>query len=111
MNRFLLRFSVLLLTLSSLASCAAGGALFHSKAGSGSIFTDVKQPLIATNESGDKVGQACAHNILGIAAFGDASIAAAKMNGGIDTVVSVDEEILNILGIIYGEYCTIVTGY
>ncbi|HEY8369373.1 MAG TPA: TRL domain-containing protein, partial [Thermodesulfobacteriota bacterium] len=42
-------------------------------------------------------------------ATGDASIAAAKANGGITEVSAVDHTARNILGI-YGEFCTIVKG-
>lgn len=54
-------------------------------------------------------GESCAQSILGIAAFGDASIETAKKNGNITKVASIDHETTNIL-YFYGQYCTIVTG-
>jgi hypothetical protein len=46
---------------------------------------------------------------LGAVAQGDASIIAAKANGGITKVSSVDHTAKSILGI-WGEWCTIVKG-
>jgi len=54
-----------------------------------------------------KTGKACMKSILGLAASGDASIAAAKANGNIAKVSTVDYEVDNLLGI-YGTYCTVV---
>ena len=56
-----------------------------------------------------KTGKACANSVLALVAFGDASIEAAKKNGGITKVASVDHSTVNA-GYFYGEYCTIVTG-
>jgi hypothetical protein len=69
-----------------------------------------KEAGSATNAAGaSKTGKACANNYLGIAAVGDNSIEAAKKNGGISTVASVDYDITNILGF-YGASCVIVKG-
>ncbi len=54
-------------------------------------------------------GKACATSILAMVATGDASLEAAKANGGITQVAVVDHTAKNILGI-WGEYCTIVKG-
>lgn len=56
-----------------------------------------------------KSGQACAKSILGIVAYGDASIETAKKNAGITKVATVDHETLNVL-YFYGQYCTVVYG-
>lgn len=61
----------------------------------------------ATNAT--KEGRACANTILGLVATGDASIAAAKANGGITEVAEVDHTAKSILGFT-GEWCTIVKG-
>jgi len=61
------------------------------------------------NVSVQKSGEACARSILGIAAFGDASIEEAKRVGGIKKVATVDHRTTNVL-YFYGEYCTIVYG-
>jgi hypothetical protein len=76
----------------------------------GLLFTDVKYGDTATTSTGaTKEGKACAQAILALVATGDASIAAAKANGGITEVTHVDHTAKNILGI-YGEYCTVVKG-
>lgn len=74
------------------------------------LYMDVKGPVTATEAtSTTKQGRACAQNILGLVATGDASIDAAARAGGIKQVVSVDFESNHILGII-GNFCTVVKG-
>lgn len=76
----------------------------------GTTFNETKYGNIATDEASTvKEGKACGTSILGAFAQGDASIAAAKANGGITKVSSVDHYAKNILGI-FGEWCTIVKG-
>jgi hypothetical protein len=73
-------------------------------------FTFNKEAVTATNHpGGNKTGEACSMNIIGIYAGGDSSIDAAKKSANINTVSSVDHEITNILGI-YGKLCTVVKG-
>ena len=77
----------------------------------GTIYTDVKAPLIATsNPVASKVGTAEATSILGIVATGDASIEAAAKKAGITRISHVDYEASSVLGIfskftvyVYGE--------
>jgi len=57
-----------------------------------------------------KQGKACAESILGLLAHGDASVRAAKENGGITEVTVIDHSARNFLGIV-GEWCTIVRGH
>jgi hypothetical protein len=56
-----------------------------------------------------KQGKACAQSILGLLARGDASVRAAKENGGITEVSSIDHSARNLLNIV-GEWCTLVRG-
>ncbi|MGD0524675.1 MAG: TRL domain-containing protein [Polyangiaceae bacterium] len=58
---------------------------------------------------GGKSGQSCATGILGLVAFGDASLAAAKKAGGVTDVHSVEFSGMSILGI-YSQGCTVVSG-
>ncbi|HEY5239977.1 MAG TPA: TRL domain-containing protein [Polyangiaceae bacterium] len=60
-------------------------------------------------KGGAKTGEACATGILGIAAFGDATLASAKKAGGVTDVHSVEFGGMSILGI-YTQGCTIVYG-
>lgn len=74
------------------------------------LITNVKGPIIATeNVTGSKQGEACAHNILGLAAFGDASIATAKKKANI-TRVSTADYASNGFYPFVGQTCVIVTG-
>jgi hypothetical protein len=76
----------------------------------GTTFNETKYGNIATDESATtKEGKACGTSVLGWVAQGDASIAAAKANGGITKVSSVDHYAKSILNI-FGEWCTIVKG-
>jgi hypothetical protein len=60
-------------------------------------------------KGGTKTGESCATGILGIVAFGDASLAAAKKAGGVADIHSVEYGGMSILGI-YSQGCTIVWG-
>ncbi len=91
--------SVVLLT-----GCATG----MSPVGVG-IITDVKGPITATDNSGSKTGTACASTIIGLINQGDASIAAAKAEGGIKTVSTADYHTKGFYPF-FGKTCTIVTG-
>ena len=75
----------------------------------GFLYTSTKSGLAATPQVGPKSGEACASSILGIVGTGDASIEAARAQGGITSIASVDESQMGILGI-YAKHCTIVHG-
>ncbi len=76
----------------------------------GGAFTDITLPVQATSaQGGSKVGTSQCTSILSLLATGDCSIEAAKANGGITEVTSVDWKANNILGII-GNYTTTVRG-
>ena len=72
------------------------------------LFAFTQQPVSATNAPGTKVGRACATNILGLLIQGDMSVEAAKKNGKITQVSSIDTDIKSYA--IYAEVCTVVTG-
>jgi hypothetical protein len=99
------------ISLAILAPVLLGGcAVVASPVGNAAIYTGVRGPITTgTASSGTKEGRACASNIIGIVAVGDASIAEAKRNGGIGAVATVDHDSLNVLGV-YSRFCTIVTG-
>jgi len=61
------------------------------------------------DDSSHKEGKACMDTILGLIARGDASVRAAKADGGITEVSVVDHSARNFLNIV-GQYCTIVRG-
>lgn len=61
------------------------------------------------NVVGSKHGEACASNVLGIIASGDASAATAAKTAGITKIATVDGKATNIL-FFYSTYCVVVTG-
>ena len=72
------------------------------------LFAQTQQPVMATNAIGTKTGRACGKNILGLFISGDMSIEAAKRDGNINQVATVDTDIKSYA--IYAEVCTVVTG-
>ena len=96
-----------------LAILAAGlsGCMIVDSPIKGVLGTEVIWGDIATGKTSElKEGKACAESILGLLARGDASVRAAKENGGITEVTSVDHSARNFLNIV-GEWCTIVKGH
>lgn len=82
----------------------------------GFIFNGTTVPHGATRvnadgegKTGDKMGEACASGILGLAAWGDASTDAAKKAGGISSIHSEEFRGFSILGI-WQQGCTQVYG-
>jgi len=98
--------------LAILTVCLIGlsGCIAVATPAVGLIYTEVKYGDTATTATGaTKEGKACAQTILAMVSTGDASIAAAKANGGITEVSMVDHTAKNVLGI-FGEWCTVVKG-
>lgn len=56
-----------------------------------------------------RTGEACAQSVLGLVAVGDASIHAAKRNGQITNVATVDHKTTNV-AYFFGQFCTVVRG-
>ncbi len=89
-------------------SCAFTGV--NSATGAGSIFTSIAEPVSnSAGPTGNKRGEACNSNILGLFSVGDGSIITASQKAGITKVATVDRKILNVL-FLFGQTCTIVTG-
>lgn len=100
--------NIVLLGLAVLAFTANGCMIVDAPV-RGAFYTEAKYGDTATSETGNKEGKACAQSILGLVATGDASVSAAKANGGITTVSVIDHTAKNILGIL-GDWCTVVRG-
>jgi len=96
---------LMLLSAATLMLCACATPSTHVGT---ALFAFTQQPLTATNAPGTKVGRACATNILGLIIQGDMSVEAAKKNGRITQVATVDTDIKSYA--VYSEVCTIVTG-
>ena len=95
-----------LATLLVLTGCASTGAF--SRTGP-ALFAFATESGTAFPETAAKRGEACSHNLLGLIAFGDSSIAAAKKSASITRVSTVDTSYTNIL-FLFGGVCTKVTG-
>lgn len=100
-----------LTTITALSSIVLlGGCASGMSPVSVGLITDVKGPVTATEHSGaSKTGSACASTIIGLINSGDASIAAAKADGGIRTVSTVDYHTKGFYPF-FGETCVIVKG-
>ena len=100
----------------AILAASLGGCMIVDSPIKGVLGTEVIWGDIATAETGSpstaplKEGKACAESILGLLARGDASVRAAKQNGKITEVISVDHSARNFLNIV-GEWCTIVKGH
>ena len=93
--------------------CACGGGGYPS----GSLYNGTTIPhgvdrleMAGGGKAGSKTGEACATGILGLAAWGDASVDAAKKAGSITDITSVEINNFSILGVVYAKGCTIVNG-
>jgi hypothetical protein len=76
----------------------------------GLIYNDTKYGYIATSASGGlKEGRACATSFFSLFATGDASLTAAKAQGGLSVISHIDHSTTNILGI-YAKHCTLARG-
>jgi hypothetical protein len=91
---------------------AIGCAAMATTPVTGLISSDVAGPVGATGDSlgCNSVGRATAESIMGLVAYGDASIEAAARAGGITRIHHVDYESTNILGL-YATFTTVVYGY
>jgi hypothetical protein len=97
-----MRWLALFVFLVILAGCASYVPV-------GTLYTGGKMGVQANSGDTPKTGKACMTSVLGLFAGGDASVEAAKAEGGINEVVIIDYEVTNVLGI-YGQYCTVVKG-
>src|SRR5277367_6382013 len=100
--------------LGLMAAASMGCAAFGYPTGSVYNGTVVPHGMMrlegaGAGKGGAKTGESCATGILGLAAFGDASLAAAKKAGGVTDVHSVEFSGMSILGI-YTQGCTEVYG-
>ena len=98
------------LLIISVSIATLSGCAVVSSPTTGAIYTKVQGPVaVGDSNRSSKSGQACATNILGVFATGDASIDAAKQSASITQVSTVDHSSSSILGV-YAEYCTLVKG-
>jgi hypothetical protein len=92
---------VALLTILSLGLLTTGCSYYVAPVmpPPGLFFTSIKAPIdtdAQSNAVGAKVGSSSTSNILGLFAFGDASVASAVQDGNLSKVDHLDYEFLNI---------------
>lgn len=99
--------AIVLITLSALVSnCAIGpvyGVLFSSTKFPGDI--NPANDVVAANTA-----TGCAHQVLGLVAFGNASPGSIAQKNNIQRIATVDHSALNVAYFVYSRYCTIVSG-
>ena len=101
----LIKLACALLCVGVLSGCAT-----VATPTAGLLYTGVKGPVnFGEGTDVDKQGKACATNILGLIAIGDASIEAAKKDAGISKVTTVDHDSTTVLGL-FGQFCTVAYG-
>lgn len=88
-----------------LSSCA----IVHAPV-NGAIYQKTQSPVSATaNALGSKKGEATVTSILGLVAYGDASIQKAAEAAGITKISHVDQQSKSVLGL-FSKYTVIVYG-
>lgn len=105
-----LRIGSVLVASLLVTSCSA----WPRAGNNGAFYTKVSSPVTAfPNDRSEplRYGQACSSGILGLYAAGDSTIAAARANGSISTVVTIEEQFKHVLLGAYSQYCTVVGGY
>ena len=77
----------------------------------GLLYSDVYSGLAVTpvKYQNVKVGRSCVRSILGLFAFGDASIESARKNGRMSRIAHIDQYGSSIMGV-YAKYCTLAYG-
>lgn len=92
-------------TVFTLSSCAIARAPVN-----GAIYQKTQSAVSATdNALGSKKGEATATSILGLVAYGDASIQKAAKEAGITKISHVDQKSKSVLGL-FSKYTIIVYG-
>lgn len=80
-----------------------GGAIVHKNSTVGQTANNAQ--ILKTS-----AGEACTSAVLGLFAFGDSSIEAAKKSAGITKVASVELRTAAIFAWLFHQHCTVVTG-
>jgi hypothetical protein len=108
-----IRFSLLTLAF---AATGCAGAMGHNPpvggiyAGAKGVSPGTRAEITEGAKPGTKTGQACAMGVLGLASWGDMSVAKAKEDGGIHELATLDYKTMDILGVVFQKHCTIISG-
>jgi hypothetical protein len=93
--------AAVVLMLSSCATPIPMGFIYNGGTTLGAVANNNVKPI--------KMGKSCVISVLQLVSAGDGGIDAAKREGNITKVASVDYDFMSVLGV-YGQYCTIVRG-
>lgn len=85
-------------------SCASSGSGPH-----GLLFNESTLSLYSSGQKSIKQGQACAHSVLGLVAWGDASSQLVQSDYSIDKIFAIDQYSFSFFGI-YAKLCTVIKG-
>jgi hypothetical protein len=94
----------LCLLLSFFTTCASTGSGPQPL-----LFSEHTLTLYSTGSISWKEGSACAYSILGLIAWGDATISTAQEHAYVSKINTIDQRSFTILGI-YAKLCTIIKG-
>jgi hypothetical protein len=106
-----MRLSKLFFT-SGLFAAFVTGCATSPQPKAGLLFSDFKGPNEASmgKDDGKKMGQSCASSVLGLVGWGDASIETARAKAQIQNIAAVDYKAFSVLGFVYMQTCTQVSG-
>jgi hypothetical protein len=93
--------TAIVVMISSCATPIPMGFIYNGGTTLGAVANNNVKPI--------KTGKSCVISVLQLVSAGDGGIDAAKRDGNITKVASVDYDFMNVLGV-YGQYCTIVRG-
>ena len=84
--------------------------LVHRYTAGGVVHRNVLPGQLGGQALALRTGRACSHSVLWAIAWGDSSIEAARLNGEIEGIASVEHEVFAALGFLYHQHCTLVSG-
>jgi hypothetical protein len=109
-----LKTSLIAASILGLAGCAGAmgnmppvGGIY---AGAKGVSPYTKAEVTEGARPGPKQGKACTMGVLGLASWGDMSVAKAKETGAISEVATLDYKTMDILGVVFQMHCTTITG-
>ncbi|RHX84434.1 TRL domain-containing protein [Leptospira stimsonii] len=91
------------LFLSNCATGPVGGLLFTNTTFPGEINTSNSVPVV-------KKAEGCAHTVLYYVSWGKASAGRIAFENKISRIATIDHSTISVLGALYKNYCTIVSG-
>jgi len=111
----------------TLASCTGGSAVTsyggpntnpaeqyaapnYGWGGGGVVHSNSVPGPVGPAEAGPRTGRACSTSYLWLVALGDSSIEAARIEGGVSEIATVEYQNFAVLSVVFHRFCTVVTG-